>query len=111
MNSSVRLVACCIAIFSTPLLAADYVVNVNGIVCEFCSLGVAKKVARLAFIDRSRLDNGVEVDIENQMVTVAVKEGATLDKEALFAAIESGGYKPVEMWKLDSDGARIKLQP
>lgn len=91
--------------FSIPAEAADYVVDVNGIVCEFCSLGVAKKVAKLPFIDTSRYTNGVSVDIENQKVTIAVKDGAELDVDALFKAIESGGYNPIRVQELVADNA------
>ncbi len=98
---------------SSPMsvLAKDYVVHVNGIVCGFCSLGVAKKVSVLPFIDQSRYDKGVDVAIENQLVTVAVKEDAALDQQALFAAIEDGGYNPVEIWQVGDDGERIPVQP
>lgn len=100
-----------IALTPTMVLAQDYVINVNGIVCEFCSLGVTKKVAKLPFIDRAKYNKGVYVEIENQMVTIAVKKGETLDKAALFAAIESGGYNPVEIFALSADGERIAYQP
>lgn len=85
------------ALLSTPLLAQNYVVNVNGIVCEFCAYGVGKKIRKLPFIDRSQYDQGVRVDIENQRVFVAVREDALFDKSALFKAIESGGYNPVDI--------------
>lgn len=89
--------------FSVEAEAADYVVDVNGIVCEFCSLGVTKKVAKLPFIDKTRYTNGVSVDIENQRVTIAVKDGANLDVDALFKAIESGGYNPIRVRELGTD--------
>lgn len=96
---------------AVPAVAEDYVVEVNGIVCEFCSLGVRKKVSRLPFIDRSKYDDGVEVDIENQMVTIAVTEGAKLDKTVLFKAIESAGYNPVELFLLTEGGDRVAYRP
>ena len=96
-----------VALTSTRAVAQDYVINVNGMVCEFCALGVAKKVGGLSFIDREKYDNGVIVDIENQTVTIAVKEDASMGKSALFSAIESGGYNPVAIWKLMPSGERI----
>ena len=72
---------------------------------------MTKKVARLPFIDRTKYDKGVKVEIEHQMVTIAVKEDAQLDKEALFAAIESGGYNPIEIWQLSANGERISISP
>ena len=111
MSYRLRALALSIALLSPPVLAQDYVVNVNGMVCEFCSLGVTKKVAKLPFIDRSKYEKGVSVDIKNQMVTIAVKPDAALDKDALFTAIESGGYKPVEIFVLSAEGVKNIYQP
>lgn len=99
------------ALSATPLAAQDYVVKVHGIVCEFCSLGVAKKVAKLPFIDASRHNRGVDVDVENQTVTIAVQDGVELDRDVLFAAIESGGYNPIEMSPLDDQSAVHEAGP
>lgn len=96
-----------VALTSTLVAAQDYVINVNGMVCEFCSIGVAKKIGGLPFIDQEKYDNGVIVDIENQIVTIAVKEDVSVEKSALFSAIESGGYNPVAIWKLMPNGERI----
>ena len=99
------------AIFSPSVFAKDFVINVNGIVCEFCSIGVTKKVSKLSFIDKSKYNKGVKVQIKNQMVTIAVKDDALLDKDALYAAIESGGYNPVEIFELTENGEQRKYQP
>ncbi len=111
MKIKFRILAFCITLFATAALAEDYVIEVNGIVCEFCSLGVTKKIAKLPFIDRSKYTDGVDVEIEHQRVTIAVKDGATLDRDALFKAIESGGYNPVEIFTLSAAGERIAYQP
>ena len=39
------------AAISAPASAKNYEINVNGIVCEFCAFGVAKKLRKLDFID------------------------------------------------------------
>ena len=103
----ITIFALVVALTSTRAVAQDYVINVNGMVCEFCSIGVAKKIRGLSFIDREKYDNGVIVDIENQTVTIAVKEDASMGKSALFSAIESGGYNPVAIWKLMPNGERV----
>lgn len=92
--------------FVTPSFAAKYVVDVHGIVCEFCSFGVAKKIKKLSFIDPEQYDDGVEVDIDNQSVYFAVKAEAALDQTALFEAIKSGGYNPIKVWQLDEQDQR-----
>jgi copper chaperone CopZ len=97
-------------LLTIPVLAQNYVVNVHGIVCELCSYGVAKNIRKLKFIDSSQFDNGVKVDIENQMVFIAVRDDADLDKQVLFNAIESGGYKPVQIWTLNESGEKVEVQ-
>ncbi len=87
-----RLLALVIALISTPVFAGDYVVNVHGIVCSFCAQGVIKKVSKLPFVDRSKYTNGVKVEIEDQKVTIAVRDDLVLDTTSLFDAIKSGGY-------------------
>lgn len=97
-------------LLSMPSFGQNYVVSVHGIVCEFCSYGVAKNVRKLPFIDNAQLNDGVKVEVENQMVFVAVRDDATLDKNAVFKAIESGGYKPIKIWAISESGARKELE-
>ena len=106
-----RLFALLMALCSTSVLAQDYVINVNGIVCEFCAYGVSKKVSKLPFIDRTKYDNGVMVEVEDQKVTIAVKPDAQLDQTALFKAIENAGYNPIEIFLLSQTGERTPYQP
>lgn len=101
---------CLFMLFATPAIAQNYIVNVHGMVCELCSLGVAKNIRKLSFVDTAKYDDGVQVDVENQTVFVAVSDDASLDKQALFAAIEEGGYSPVGIWRLTDSGERLDLQ-
>ncbi len=109
MSNCIRALALLLALLANDAHARDYVVHVHGIVCEFCALGVSKKVARLPFVDRSRYNKGVLVAIENQRVTVAVKPGATLDRQALYRAIKDGGYEPIELFERAADGSLTSL--
>ena len=68
-----------IALLSSPAWATDYIVNVHGIVCSFCAKGVTKKVSKLPFIDKSKYNKGVKVEIEDQKVTIAVLPDQDLD--------------------------------
>lgn len=111
MKIRVWILVFCMTLVTLPAVAQDYVITVNGMVCEFCALGVTKKIAKLPFIDKSKYTDGVDVEIENQKVTIAVQDGAELDKDALFAAIESGGYNPIEIFEISADGEHIAYQP
>lgn len=110
MFKKISAMALLYALLTVPALAQNYVVNVHGIVCEFCTYGVAKNVRKLDFIDKAQFDDGVKVDIDNQLVFVAVREDAAMDKKSLFDAIESGGYKPVKIWQIDASGERVEFE-
>ena len=99
-----------LALLSGPVLATDYVVEVHGIVCSFCAKGVTKKVSKLPFIDRSKYNKGVKVEIENQKVTIAVLPDQILDVDSLYQAIVSGGYDPVGVFSIAEDGELVEFQ-
>ncbi|MEE8306887.1 MAG: heavy metal-associated domain-containing protein [Gammaproteobacteria bacterium] len=99
-----KLFAVALLLSSPSGFANDYVVHVHGMVCSFCAQGVTKKISKLPFIDRSKYTKGVKVEIENQKVTVAVKPDERLDVPALFKAIKSGGYDPVDVWTVGATG-------
>jgi len=99
---------------AATVFAADaprnIVVNVHGIVCSFCAQGVTRKVAKLPFVDHSRFKKGVKVEIEDQLVIVAIKPGVEPDMTALFDAIRSGGYNPVEAFEVLPSGERVEIE-
>jgi copper chaperone CopZ len=82
---------------STEITEKNYVVTVHGLVCELCAYGVAKNIRKLSFIDKQAANKGVNVDIKNQRIFLTLSDEASLDKAALFEAIESGGYKPIDV--------------
>jgi len=97
-------VAFILTLASNAVIADDYVVEVHGLVCSFCAQGVIKNISKLPFIDQSRFTKGVKVEIEDQKVTISVKAGERPDIDGLFEAIRSGGYEPIEVWVVQSDG-------
>ena len=78
--------------------------DVDGIVCSFCSHGVKKKLSKLPFIDKSQYNDGIYVDIEQQQVLVAIKPDAKVDVQAAFKAVREGGYDPLRACVTDSTG-------
>ncbi len=106
---STKFVLAAIMLLSAPVFASDYVVHVHGIVCSFCAQGVTKKVSKLSFIDQTKYTKGVKVEIESQKVTIAVKPDSDLDVAALFEAIKSGGYDPVDVWTVTPSGQLDEL--
>ncbi len=80
------------------------IMEVHGIVCSFCSQGVKKKLAKFDFIDRTLLNEGILMDVENQRITVAVVSGQEPDVQGMFAAVLSGGYEPIQALVADGEG-------
>ncbi len=111
MNLRIGALALLVVLFPGSVFAQDYVVNVHGIVCSFCAQGVVNKVSKLPFVDRSLYTKGVKVEIESQKVTVAVRSDSAMDTESLFAAIESGGYSPIDVWMVSKTGELTAYQP
>ena len=73
-------------IFTMPAFADDIVVKVNGMVCDFCAQSLEKVFKKQESV------NGIDVNLDNQTVTVDVKEGQTLSDEKIKELIEWGGY-------------------
>ena len=99
-----KIIVAALLLLSAPVFASDYIVHVHGLVCSFCAQGVTKKVSKLPFIDQSKYTKGVKVEIENQKLTIAVISDQDLDIPALFEAITSGGYEPVDVWTVTATG-------
>lgn len=82
----------------------EAVIVVHGIVCSFCSQGVTRSLSKLSFIDKSKYTKGVKVEIEDQKVTIAIKQGESVNLDQVFKSILKGGYEPVEAYVSDADG-------
>ncbi|MDM3870800.1 heavy metal-associated domain-containing protein [Porticoccus sp. W117] len=78
--------------------------DVDGVVCSYCSYGIKKKLSKLAFIDKSQYNDGIYVDIDQQQVLVAIQPGQVADVEAAFKAVRDGGYDPLRACVTDNAG-------
>jgi hypothetical protein len=75
------------------------VVQVNGMVCSFCAYGVEKSLSKMEMLDHSQFGgDGVHVDIDNHLVTLALKPGEILPLEDARQRIRKGGYDPVRFY-------------
>jgi len=55
----------------------------------------------MVFVDRSRYKRGVDMDVNNQLLTVALKKGELVNYPAIAEGIDKAGYIAVEWFKLD----------
>lgn len=82
----------------------EAIIIVHGIVCSFCSQGVARNLSKLVFVDKTKYNKGVKVEIEDQKVTIAIKANETLELEQVFKSILKGGYEPIEAYVSHAEG-------
>lgn len=67
-------------------IAADAVVSVNGLVCDFCAQSIEKSFRRHAEV------NDVRVDLTAKLVSIDFKPNATLDDAAIRRIITNAGF-------------------
>ena len=87
----------------------ELVLEVHGIVCSFCSVGVQKKLSKLPFVDHSKYKKGVHVAIKKHRVTVAIKPDSNVTKtnidiKAAYKSVQSGGYEPIRATVMNGEG-------
>lgn len=68
----------------------------RGLVCPSCAIGVRKNLSKLEGVDKKRFKDGIDMNPETQLVTVALKKGASLDNKELLERVEDAGYVLVE---------------
>lgn len=72
-------------------IAADVVVEVNGLVCDFCAQSIDRSFRRRAEV------NDVRVDLTTKLVTIDFRANQNLDDTTLRQIITNAGYTVVEV--------------
>lgn len=70
----------------TAPFAADVVVAVNGLVCDFCAQAIERSFRRRAEV------NAVRVDLTAKLVSIDFRENQTLDDATIRDIITRAGY-------------------
>lgn len=84
-------------------------IYVEGLVCPSCAIGIRKNLSKMLGVDRSRFKDGIDMNPETQLVTIAFKEGISIDNKDLIELVEDAGYTAIEEYKLH-DGHIDALQ-
>jgi copper chaperone CopZ len=71
----------------TILFGGNLVVNVNGLICPSCAIGIKKHLAKTKKVDT------VKLDVDKQLVFIAELKGKTLTDKEIRTAIENAGYE------------------
>ena len=75
-------------------------VYVKGLVCPSCAIGVRKNLSKMKGVDKKRFKDGIDMNPETQLVTIALKDGAELDNKDLIERVVDAGYVAVEEYRL-----------
>ena len=80
--------------------SAISLVYVKGLVCPSCAIGVRKNLSKMKGVDKKRFRDGIDMNPETQLVTIALKEDGTIDNKDLMERVEDAGYIAIEEYKL-----------
>lgn len=79
------------AVHSHAAFESDINVNVNGLVCDFCARALEK-----VFGKREEV-NAIDVDLDNALVAIDIKDGMSIPDEEIKQMITDSGYNVVEI--------------
>ena len=80
--------------------SAISLVYVKGLVCPSCAIGVRKNLSKMKGVDKKRFRDGIDMNPETQLVTIALKAGAKVDNKDIMDRVEDAGYVAIEEYKL-----------
>ncbi len=69
------------------------------------------KLKRLKFVDTKRYKSGLDMDVETQLLTLALKPGQKSDDKLIAKSIWDAGYIPVEIYSLRMGKLEIRPFP
>ena len=67
------------------------------------------KLSKLDFVDGNRFKRGVDMDVNSQLLTVALKEGAQPNWQLIDQQIDDAGYMAVEWFSMEK--GKLKSHP
>jgi hypothetical protein len=67
------------------------------------------KLSKLDFVDGNRFKRGVDMDVNSQLLTLALKEGAQPNWQLIDQQIDDAGYIAVEWFSMEK--GKLKSHP
>ena len=75
-------------------------VYVKGLVCPSCAIGIRKNLSKMEGVDKERFRDGIDMNPETQLVTIALKKGARVEVKEVLERVDDAGYDAIEKYKL-----------
>ena len=70
-----------------------YVLKVNGLTCPFCAYGLEKKLKKVKGVE------SVSIDLEEDEAIVLIKDGTTVQEDAIRKAVKKAGFSVASLEK------------
>jgi hypothetical protein len=84
-------------------------VYAKGMCCPSCAIGIRVKLSSLVFVDSERFDGGIKLNAKTQLVTVAIRPGQAVNRQALSLMVRRAGFDPVDYFWLEN--GELKGEP
>lgn len=91
MKKTIILLSVILSLNIKNILAQDVIVDVNGLVCEFCAVTIEKSFKKMKEI------NNVKVDLETKKLLINLKKDKNISNQEIIEIIENNGYNVVKI--------------
>ncbi len=75
------------------ILKDEVVIEIRGLVCSFCAVGLQGGLSSLHNVDKEKYINGVLVDIEHHFAVIAEISGKDINIDEALTMITKSGYE------------------
>ena len=81
----------------------EAVVEVLGMVCSMCAFVIGEGFSKTDFVDKTKFNDGVSVDIDAQFVQVGLLKSSDVNAEKIVQVIEDSGYDVNQLFILQNE--------
>ena len=91
------------------ILKDEVVLEVSGLVCSFCAMGLQGGLSSLKYVDGKKYNNGVFIDVEYQYAVIAEKSDQDIDIDEAITTITKSGYEVLSVYT-NRTGEKIEVR-
>ena len=84
----------------------EVVLEISGLVCSFCAMGLQNKLSKLDHLDKSKYNKGIFIDVKHQYAIIAESENENVDFNKVVKLTTKAGYD-VKIIYTNPDGDKI----
>ena len=84
----------------------EVVLEISGLVCSFCAMGLQNKLSKLDHLDKSKYNKGIFIDVKHQYAIIAESKNEHVDLDKVVKLTTEAGYD-VKIIYTNPDGEKI----